>query len=187
MVGKAVNSINGKERKVMHFEISWSPVSARFAHSIARFALANGVDSSDTEHVAAKVLAEVKRDVKANGKKKVVVEKKSGEEVEKEVKRHELRQRATGARLLKLTLDAKEEWYLEECSGLTQALVRIDQAMAGMESQGAGIDWMPPVGGVLERHLLTACSAVKASMDAAREAKAKEVGILTLPAVNGAV
>ena len=116
----------------MHFEISWSPVSARFAHSIARFALANGVDANDTEHVAAKILAEVKRDVKANGKKTAMVEKRSGEEVEKEVKRHELKQRATGAKLLKLTLGAKEEWFLEACTGLTQALVRIDQAMAGM-------------------------------------------------------
>jgi len=170
----------------MHFEISWTPVSARFEHSILRFALANGVEREDCEHVSAKVIGEVKRDVKANAKKTVMVEKKSGEEVEKEVKRHELKQRATGAKLLKLTLGAKEEWYLEECSGITQALVRIDQAMAGMESQGAGIDWMPPVGSLLERHLLAACGTVKASMDAERARKAAMVPA-QMPATNGAV
>lgn len=170
----------------MRFEITWSPVSARFEHSILRFALASGVEREDCAHVAAKVISEVRRDVKANARKTVMTTKANGEEIEKAVKEHQLKQRASGAKLLKLSLGTKEEWYLEDCNGLTQALVRIDQGLLALETAGAGIDWMPPVGSLLEKHLLTACVAVKASMDAERARKAAMVPA-QMPATNGAV
>ncbi len=164
----------------MKTEVSWTPVSARFVHSINRFALGQGLTADDVTHVSAKVCAEIRRDVKDNAAKSAEVENAKGELKTKEVKEHKPTQRATGTKLLKLSVGFKEEWFLEGCAGVTQALVRIDQSMAGLEKVGAGIDWSPPVGSGLERYLVSVCGVVKSSLEATRKAS-------PIPATNGTV
>lgn len=154
----------------------WNPVSARFAHSIAKWAVNFGLIAADAEHVAAKIVADVRKDIRENAAKTAETEGKGGTLKTHEVKEHAVKQRVSGVKLLKLSIGEKEEWFIENCSGVTQALVRVDQCLAGLEKVGAGIDWTPPVGSVLERHLTTAATTVKATMDAnrAKEAAAKE-------------
>ena len=154
----------------------WNPVSARFAHSIAKWSMRIGLVAEDADHTAAKVVADIRKDIRENAAKTAETEGKGGTLKTHEVKEHAAKQRVSGVKLLKLAVGQKEEWFIENCSGVTQALVRVDQALAGLEKVGAGIDWSPPVGSVLERHLTLAASTVKATMDAnrAKEAAAKE-------------
>lgn len=152
----------------------WNPSSSRFSHSITRYALAAGLKSEHAGHVTAKILAEIRRDVADNGSTTAETEGKHGTVKQHEVKQHAVKQRATGAKLLKLTWGTKEELFVDACSALTQAYVRQDQALASLEALGAGMDIIPPVGSIIERHWAGAVLAVRNSFATAYAPKSQE-------------
>lgn len=152
----------------------WNPSSSRFAHSITRYAVAAGLKPEHAGHVTAKILAEIRKDVADNGATTAETEGKNGAVKQHEVKKHDVKQRATGAKLLKLTWGTKEELFVDACSALTQAYVRQDQALASLEALGAGMDSIPPVGSIIERHWNGAVVAVKNSFAASYAPKSVE-------------
>lgn len=152
----------------------WNPSSSRFSHSITRYALAAGLKPEHAGHVTAKILAEIRKDVADNGSTTAETEGKNNKLVVHEVKQHPVKQRATGAKLLKLTWGHKEELFVDACSGLTQAYVRQDQALASLEALGAGTDLIPPVGSIIERHWAGAVVAVRNSFATAYAPKSPE-------------
>lgn len=129
----------------MNNTINYSFVSVRMAHSLANWAMSQGITASDAPHFAKDVLATVRRSIRANAAKEVTVTKKSGEEVQKQVKSHEGTQRATGSALLKLTMGNKEEFFISTCPKGIQSLVRQDQILATLEKTGDGaeLQWIP--------------------------------------------
>ena len=152
----------------------WNPSSSRFAHSITRYALASGLKPEHAGHVAAKIIAEIRKDVADNGSTTAEREGKNGTMKQHEVKKHAIKQRATGTKLLKLTWGTKEELFVEACAAITQAYIRQDQALAQLEALGAGMDIIPPVGSIIERHWAGAVVAVKNSFASHYAPKSQE-------------
>lgn len=139
---------------------TFAPQSARFTFELSKLVKSLGIRLGDVDDATKAVIGAMRRDIAEKACKQLVVRSKSGKESVKEVKEHEDRQRATGA-LLKLRIGSTDEWFLGLCDKGVQALVRVDQALAGLEKVGAGVSWEPVRYSEADRFIREAVEAFK--------------------------
>jgi len=150
---------------------TWNAQSARFIHELTKAVKVLGVRSGDTNDATAAVIGAMRRNIAEKACKQLLVQTKNQGEKLKEVKEHTDKQRATGA-LLKLKIGTTEEWFLGLCDKGVQTLVRADQALAGLEKTGDGIQWSPVPGSNADEFIRREVQAFKirenyAALDAA--------------------
>ena len=136
---------------------TFTPQSVRFQWELGKVVMGYGIRENDKEDATKAVIGAMRRDIEAKGCKRIVVKDKV-----KEVKEHEDKQRATGTTLLKLRIGSTEEWFLGLCNAGVQALVRVDQAIAGLEKAGSGIQWSPVPGSDIDVFIFNTLEAFKA-------------------------
>ena len=154
------------------------------AHNIASWAFGQGLKTEHSEAFGAKVLKAMAKEIESSACKAIEVEKSDGGISRKEVKEHEVKQRASG-KLLKLSNGTKHEWYIETAHPAVKALVRQDQALAGLEAVGAGAVLIPVRASVVETYLLKHLEEFKASRPTDYAAKSAETAKHEESALNG--
>lgn len=146
--------------KQTEVKATFAPQSARFAFELTKLVSSYGIRPGDVDDAARAVIGAMRRDIAERACKSITVQGKSGPKV-KEVKEHEDKQRATGT-LLKLRIGTTDEWFLGLCNRGVQALVRVDQALAGLEKVGAGVQWTPVPGSEIDTFIFDTLAAFKA-------------------------
>ena len=159
-------------------------VSARMAHNLSSWALGQGLKSEHSEAFSAKVLKAMAKEIESSARKAIEVEKNDGGISRKECKEHDVKQRASG-KLLKLSNGTKHEWYIETAHPAVKALVRQDQALAGLEALGAGAVLIPVRASAVETYLLKHLEEFKASRPAEYTTKSEETMKREESALNG--
>lgn len=140
---------------------TWNAQSARFEHELRKTVAARGIRKDDLDDATRAVIGAMRRDIAERACKSLLVQTKLGGEKLKEVKEHADRQRATGT-LLKLKIGTTEEWFLGLCNKGVQTLVRADQALAGLEKTGDGVQWSPVPGSHADIFIFNTLEAFKA-------------------------
>lgn len=151
---------------------TFTPQSVRFEFELAKLVKASGIRPGDVTDATRAVIGAMRRNIAEKACKSLVVKSKTGKESVKEVKEQEDKQRASGAALLKLRVGSTNEWFLGLCNKGVQALVRVDQALAGLEKVGAGVQWSPVPGSDIAEFIEREIAAFKvrenyAELDAA--------------------
>lgn len=140
---------------------TFAPQSARFTWELTKLVSAYGIREGDRDDATKAVIGAMRRNIAERAVKQLTVQTKSGPKL-KEVKEHEDKQRASGAALLKLRIGTTDEWFLGLCNKGVQALVRVDQALAGLEKVGAGVQWTPVPGSEIDTFIFDTLAAFKA-------------------------
>lgn len=154
---------------------AWTFNSIRVPHGIAAFGHTAGLCAVGCARLVKAVQGAIRRDIRENGCTVLDTQTAAGKPKQIKAKEFDPKQKRTGkGDRAALTWRTGEQILLGNCSMFTRRLTAQDEALANLESDGAGIEYVPVLGSVEANKLSELASLIVSQLAAEKEQGAKQ-------------